>query len=190
MALRKITDFKAALTGGGARSNLFAVELEFPSGVTISDASGTKSLGEFLVKSAALPASLITPVEVPFRGRILKLAGERTFDTWTITVVNDNNFKIRTAFEQWMNGISKLSDGTGAINPAVYHVDGVKVKQLDRSGQELRSYKFYGVFPTNVSQIDLSMDTTDSIQEFTVELQVLYWELEGTSGNAGAIAIS
>lgn len=189
MALRTISDFKSQLSGGGARSNLFSVDLEFPSGVTISDAKGIKSLGEFLVKSAALPASLITPVEVPFRGRILKLAGERTFDTWTITVINDNNFKIRTAFEQWMNGISKLSDGTGIINPETYHVDGMKVNQLDRSGSILRSYKFYGVFPTNVSQIDLSMDTTDSIQEFTVELQVLYWELEATTSN-NAVAIS
>ena len=149
-----------------------------------SDASGTKSLGEFLVKSAALPASLITPVEVPFRGRVLKLAGERTFDTWTITVINDTNFKIRTAFEQWMNGISKLSDGTGIINPSTYQVDGMKVNQLDRSGTVLRQYNFYGVFPTNVSQIDLSMDTTDSIQEFTVELQVLYWELTANGGAA------
>jgi len=187
MALKKISEFKSALTGGGARSNLFSVDLEFPSDVPISDGPASKTLGEFLVKSAALPASLITPVEVPFRGRILKLAGERTFDTWTITVINDTDFKIRTAFEQWMNGISKLSDGTGIINPSTYQVDGMKVNQLDRSGSVLRSYKFYGVFPTNVSQIDLSMDTTDSIQEFTVELQILYWEL--TSDN-NTIAIS
>ena len=182
MALRKISDFKSALTGGGARSNLFSVDLEFPSGVTISDASGTKTLGEFLVKSAALPASLITPVEVPFRGRVLKLAGERTFDTWTITVINDTDFSIRTAFEQWMNGISKLSNGAGVTDPKIYQVDGMKVNQLNRGGEVLRAYKFYGVFPTNVSQIDLSMDTTDSIQEFTVELQVLYWELTSDNG--------
>jgi hypothetical protein len=187
MALRKISEFKSQLAGGGARSNLFSVDLEFPTGITISDSTGVKTKGEFLVKSAALPASLITPVEVPFRGRILKLAGERTFDTWTITVVNDTDFKIRTAFEQWMNGISKLSDGTGAIDPAIYQVDGMKVNQLDRSGRILRSYKFYGIFPTNVSQIDLSMDTTDSIQEFTVELQVLYWELT-SEGGGSAIA--
>ena len=110
------------------------------------------------------------------------MAGERTFDTWTITVINDNDFKIRTAFEQWMNGISKLSDGSGIINPLTYQVDGMKVNQLNRSGEVLRAYKFYGVFPTNVSQIDLSMDTTDSIQEFTVELQVLYWELTSDNG--------
>ncbi len=83
-----------------------------------------------------------------------------------------------------MNGISKLSDGTGAITPTTYQVDGMKVNQLDRSGAVLRAYKFYGVFPTNVSQIDLSMDTTDSIQEFTVELQVLYWELTSEGGIA------
>ena len=185
MTLKKISEFKSQLTGGGARSNLFSVSLEFPSsGFTFTDSAGVKTLGEFLVKSAALPASLITPVEVPFRGRVLKLAGERTFDTWTITVINDTNFKIRTAFEQWMNGISKLSDGTGIINPSTYQVDGMKVNQLDRSGTVLRQYNFYGVFPTNVSQIDLSMDTTDSIQEFTVELQVLYWELTAEGGGA------
>ena len=139
----------------------------------------------FLVKAAALPASNITPIEVNFRGRILKIAGDRTFDTWTITVINDTDFIIRSAFEKWMNSINKLSDGTGLQNPVDYQADAY-VYQLDRSGDTLRKYHFYDVFPTQVAPIDLSYDSTGQIQEFTVELQVLWWEaVRGNAANAG-----
>lgn len=188
MALRTITEFKSKLSGGGVRPNLFEVELNFPTTLNGQSINNEKEIARFLVKAAALPASNITPVDVPFRGRILKLAGERTFDTWTITVLNDVDFKIRTAFEQWMNGINKLSTATGSTNPTEYHQDG-RVFQLNRSGEVIREYKFFGLFPTNISQIDLSMDTTDTVQEFTVEMQVLYYELIGSSIN-GAPAIS
>lgn len=188
MTLRTITDFKAQLSGGGVRPNLFEVELNFPTSLNGQAINNEKEISRFLVKSAALPASNISPIEVPFRGRILKLAGERTFDTWTIGVLNDTNFKIRTAFEQWMNGINKLTDGTGAVNPAQYHQDG-RVFQLDRSGNVIREYKFYGLFPTNIQQIDLSMESSDTVEEFTVELQVLYWEAAASSAS-GAPAIS
>jgi hypothetical protein len=183
--LRTISDFKSKLTGGGARPNLFEVELAFPSAAKPDNESEVLEKARFLVKAAALPASTIANIDIPFRGRILKIAGDRTFETWTITVMNDVDFSIRSAFEKWMNIINKMSDGTGIANPALYQKDAV-VKQLDRDGSLLRSYKFWDIFPTNLSTIDLSYDTTDTIQEFTVEMQVHYWEaFRGTAAQAG-----
>ena len=186
--LRKITDFKSKLIGGGARPNLFEVELAFPDSIAIDN--DVKEKSRFLVKAAALPASNITPIDVNFRGRILKIAGDRTFDTWTVTVINDTDFAIRSAFEKWMNVINRLSDATGANNPADYQQDAF-IHQLDRDGSTLRTYKFFDVFPTNLSQMDLSYETTDTIEEFTVELQVLYYEsLKGVGANAGGESIN
>ena len=185
--LRKITDFKSKLIGGGARPNLFEVELAFPEEIAIDN--DVKEKARFLVKAAALPASNITPIDVNFRGRILKIAGDRTFDTWTITVINDTDFAIRSAFEKWMNSINRLSDATGTNNPADYQEDAY-VHQLDRDGSTLRTYRFYDVFPTQISQVDLSYETVDTIQEFTVELQVLYYEsIKGVGANAGGESI-
>ena len=181
--LRKISDFKSKLTGGGARPNLFEVELAFPNAVQIENDVLQKS--RFLVKAAALPASTISPIEVPFRGRILKIAGDRTFETWTITVLNDVDFVIRSAFEKWMNIINSMEDATGVQNPDDYQKDAM-VHQLVRDGGILRSYKFWDIFPTNISTIDLSYETTDTLEEFTVEMQVQWWEAyKGTSTAAG-----
>tara|TARA_R100000781_G_scaffold113780_1_gene83038 strand:- start:768 stop:1361 length:594 start_codon:yes stop_codon:yes gene_type:complete len=181
--IRTISDFKSRLSGGGARPNLFEVELAFPNAVAIDNDVLQKS--RFLVKAAALPASTIAPIDVPFRGRILKIAGDRTFETWTITVLNDTDFSIRSAFEKWMNVINRMSDATGVVDPEAYQKDAV-VKQLDRDGSVLRSYKFWDIFPTNISTIDLSYETTDTLEEFTVELQVQWWEAyKGTSVSAG-----
>ena len=186
--LRTISDFKSRLSGGGARPNLFEVELAFPDAVAIENDVLQKA--RFLVKAAALPASTIAPIDVPFRGRILKIAGDRTFETWTITVINDTDFAIRSAFEKWMNTINKMSDATGVVDPEAYQKDAT-VKQLDRDGSVLRSYKFWDIFPTNISTIDLSYETTDTLEEFTVELQVQWWEAyRGTSPAAGGENIS
>ena len=186
--LRTISDFKSRLSGGGARPNLFEVELAFPDAVAIDNDVLQKA--RFLVKAAALPASTIAPIDVPFRGRILKIAGDRTFETWTITVINDTDFSLRSAFEKWMNTINKMSDATGVVDPAAYQKDAT-VKQLDRDGSVLRSYKFWDIFPTNISTIDLSYETTDTLEEFTVELQVQWWEAyRGTSPAAGGENIS
>ena len=182
--LRKITDFKSKLTGGGARSNLFEVELSFPKAVQVDGLNDILQKARFLVKTAALPASNIAPIEVPFRGRVLKIAGDRTFDTWSITVLNDTDFSIRSAFEKWMNFIKKVSDNTGSTNAEDYQADAY-VYQLDRSGETLRKYHFFDVFPTQVAPIELSYDSA-GIQEFTVELQVQWWEaVKGTGANAG-----
>ena len=186
--LRTITDFKSKMAGGGARPNLFEVELVFPDPIAIEN--DVKEKSRFLVKAAQLPASNITPIEVNFRGRILKIAGDRTFDTWTVTVINDVDFSIRSAMEKWMDFINSMEDATGAQDPASYQPDAY-VHQLDRDGSTLRTYKFHDVFPTNVSAIDLSYETVDSVEEFTTEFQVQWWEaIKGTGANAGGEAIN
>ena len=177
-----IERFKSTLKGGGARPNLFQVEIpgNFPG-------KGDFDAGEFsiLCKAAQLPASNVASIDVPFRGRTFKVAGDRTFDTWTITVINDTDFRVRTAMESWMQSIGQYSDGSGLQNPTEYQQD-VYVHQLQRNASDLtsvegeglvraKSYRFYGVFPTNISAIDLSFDNSDTIEEFTVEFQVQYW---------------
>jgi len=188
LPLRTISDFKSKLKGGGARPNLFEVELAFPDAIRIDN--DVVENARFLVKAAALPASTIAPIDVPFRGRILKIAGDRTFETWTITIINDVSFEIRSAFEKWMNYINKLDNATGVTDPVLYQKDAI-VNQLDRDGGILRKYRFKDIFPTNISTIDLNYDTTDTIQEFTVELQVHYWEAyRGTTNGSGGEDIS
>ena len=193
---RTIDKFKSRLTGGIARPNLFEVVLAFPDGTVDESVSDIDPKSRFLVKAAALPASNIAPISVPFRGRQLKIAGDRTFDEWTITVINDTDFAIRGSFERWMNSMSKVSDNAGNINPEDYTNDAY-VYQLGRAGVDagsqssqanmpiLRTYKFYSVFPTNVSQIDLSYDSSDAVEEFTVTLQVQWWEADGQGGAVG-----
>ncbi len=185
--LRTISNFKSKLTGGGARANLFEVVLTFPDAA--KPAQDVLEKARFLVKGANLPASNVAQIEVPFRGRVLKIAGDRTFDSWTVTVINDTDFAIRSAFERWSNTINRLSDNTGLTNPADYQSDAY-VYQLDRDGSTLRSYRFYDTFPTQVGPIELSYDA-QGIQEFTVELQVQYWEaIKGSGPNAGGENVS
>jgi hypothetical protein len=199
-SLKTITQFKSRLAGGGARPNLFEVNIN---DFKFADAWDNETF-QFLCKAAALPASTISPVEIPFRGRILKVAGDRTFDTWAVTVINDEDFKLRTSFEQWMNGISKLSDASGATTPNSYMGNAV-VNQLGRSTtrfgntnsgegdlsgggtplEPLRSYYFDGIFPTEVSSIDLSYESGDAIEEYTVTFQVQYW-IAGSNTSTGS----
>ena len=182
---RNITEFRSRMTGGGARSNLFEVEITFPDGIGISESLLSDKV-PFLVKAAEIPAANLGNIPVPYRGRVLPIAGDRTFDPWTVTVINDTDFTIRGAFERWMNFINRVTDATGAVNPADYQADSV-VYQLDRDGSVLRKYKFHDVFPTNVSQIDLSYDSSDTLEEFTVELQVQYWTArDGNNAGSGA----
>ena len=184
-----IEKIKSTLIGGGARPNLFQVDLtSFPGSGDNGYDSDTFSV---LCKAAQLPASNVASIDVPFRGRIFKVAGDRTFDTWTVTVINDNDFTIRTSMEGWMQQIAQYADGSGLLNPADYQVDAV-VKQFRRapsdtaavSGDGLetaKKYRFYGLFPTNIAAIDLSYDTADTIEEFTVEFQVQYWSPDSTA---------
>lgn len=191
-----LSDFKKALAGGGARPNLFEVAIPtLPEGVNYENGNDGQANFSMLCKAAALPASNIAPIDVPFRGRIFKVAGDRTFDTWTVTIINDQDFVIRNVMETWMQKIGQYGDGSGATDPNDYMVDAY-VKQLKRSpsatgfntpvgtGLEAAAlYKFYDIFPTNISQIDLSYDTSDTIEEFTVEFQVQYWTPQGAQEN-------
>ena len=182
---KTLSNFKSQLIGGGARPNLFEVEL-----TTLPDAVQGWEAEKFryLCKAAALPASNIANIDVPFRGRIFKVAGDRTFDVWTVTVINDEDFILRNAFESWMDQISKLSNNLGATEPASYMTDatvyqlgrGSTKSSRDSSGESnavLKEYKFIDIFPTAISAIDLSYDTGDAIEEFTVDFQVQTFEL-------------
>ena len=175
MAILGVDDFKSKLVGGGARPNLFKATINFP-----AYAGGDVELTSFLVKAAALPASTIGTINVPFRGRQVLIAGDRTFEPWTITVINDTDFKVRNAFERWMNGINQHAANTGLTNPVDYQAD-MQVAQLDKAGNEVKVYNFRGTFPSAVSSIELSYESGDQIEEFQVELQVQYWESDTTS---------
>lgn len=180
--LRKITDFKSKLTGGGARSNLFEVVLSFPD-IAPAD-TNVLDKARFLVKGANLPASNVAAIDVAFRGRTLKVAGDRSFESWTVTVINDTDFAIRSAFENWMNKINRVSDNTGVTDPNSYTADAF-VYQLDRDGSTLRAYHFYDIFPSNIGMIQLDYNTAN-VEEFTVEFQILWWEaIKGNSTSAG-----
>ena len=189
-----IADFKSKLVGGGARPNLFEVQLttvpNFP--------SWNKNDFKFMCKASSLPASTIANIDVPFRGRIFKVAGDRTIDTWSVTVINDESFEYRNGFEEWMQLISRLENNLGATNPEAYMTNatviqlgkGTATGKKDPKGKtasgnnsaayggndqrvaELARYQFQDIFPTNISAIDLSYDNSDQIEEFTVEFQV------------------
>tara|TARA_R100000234_G_scaffold113778_1_gene88451 strand:+ start:10565 stop:11092 length:528 start_codon:yes stop_codon:yes gene_type:complete len=175
MAILGVDDFKSKLGGGGARPNLFKATINFP-----SYAGGDVEFTSFMVKGAGLPASTVNVIEIPFRGRQLKIAGDRTFESWTITVLNDVDMKVRNSFETWMNGINEHANNTGLSNPVDYQADLI-VEQLDKDGNVTKKYDLRGAFPVNISQIDLSYDSGDTIEEFTVELQYQYWESDTTT---------
>ena len=176
---KTISMFKSALVGGGARPNLFEVELTNLPGDITWNAENFR----YMCKAASLPAQNIAAIDVPFRGRIFKVAGDRTIDTWTVTIINDEGFALRNAFEEWTELIARLSNNLGATDPSEYMTN-AKVFQLgrgstasskDSTGETnvvLKEYEFIDIFPTNVSAIDVSYDTGDTIEEFTVEFQV------------------
>jgi hypothetical protein len=170
MAILGVNDFKSKLRGGGARPNLFQVILGFPAYV-----DGDTELASFMCRAAALPASVMTPIPVFFRGRQLQVAGDRAFEPWSVTIINDTDFKLRRAMEQWMNGINAHQANTGFTDPLDYQRD-LRVQQLDKDGSILYEYAFRGAFPTAVSPIELSYENVNTIEEFTVEFQIQYWE--------------
>ena len=185
----KLSNFISDI-GQGVKPNMFMVDIAFPG--EVSGADGDADMINLLCKSAALPASNLGVIEVPFRGRTVKIAGDRTFDTWTATFVNDKEMKIRAYFEQWLAQInSHETNNSPLFTPS--ETDGytrlVKVKQLEKnaseSGEVLRQYDLHYAFPTNVSQIDLAYDSNDQIEEFTVEFQYSYWK--AVSGQAQEI---
>lgn len=164
----------------GVKPNLFEVQFQFPQGIT---GDGLSDVSTYMCKAAALPASNLGVIEVPFRGRTVKIAGDRTFDTWTVTFINDGKFVIRKAMEEWMALMNRHEGNTSQLytpdtgSNTGYFVD-LLVNQLERDGNNvLRQYKLKGAFPTNVSQMDLAYDSNDQIEDFTVEFQYQYWEI-------------
>ena len=175
MAILGVDDMKAKLVGGGARPNLFKVTMAFPSYVTAN-----VELASYMCKATSMPASTIAPIAVPFRGRNLQIAGDRTFDPWSVTVINDTDFNVRNSFEQWMNGINQHKLNTGLTQPSSYMADMI-VEQLDKDGTVEKTYNIRGTFPTNLGAIELSYDQENVIEEFEVELQIQYWESNKTT---------
>ena len=184
---RNITEFRSRMTGGGARSNLFEVEITFPDGIGISESSVSDKV-PFLVKAAEIPASNLGNIPVPYRGRVLPIAGDRTFDPWTVTVINDTDFLIRDAMEKWSNSINDIQTAQGTINPEVYQKS-ARVFQKSREGngpsdteKDLRIYKFEGIYPNVVSSIPLDFGATDQIEEFQVTFNYLFYEVQTAGG--------
>ena len=179
-----IDDFKANLVGGGARANQFRVTITPPAGIAIGlDVRRTS----FMVRSSNLPAQEMTPIEVPFRGRKIYIAGDREFgDPWTTTFINDTDFMIRNSMERWLNGINDLSEGTGVSNPADYQTDLV-VEQLDRDDTTLKAYIFRSAWPVNIGSIELNSDQADALEEFEVQWRYQHFEASGVTGSTGSL---
>ena len=175
--MANINDFKAKLAGGGARPNQFKVTMPFPG---YSQVGGEIEELAFLCKITQLPAMTVGMVTVPFRGRQIKIAGDRTYADWTITVINDTNFKLRNAFERWQNGINNATDGEGLTNPADYQVDAF-VDQLDRNGATIKSYTLRGAYPIEIAAIELDYGNNDAIEEFQVTFNYQYFESNTTT---------
>ena len=173
-----IDDFKANLLGGGARANQFRVTITPPAGIAIGLDVRRAS---FLVRGSNLPGQTLGEIVVPFRGRQIYIAGDRTFEeTWSTTFLNDTDFMIRNAMELWMNGINDLADGTGTSALADYQTD-LQVEQLDRDDTILKTYIFRSAWPTTVAQIDLTSDTADAIEEFEVTWRYQHFEASGVN---------
>ena len=172
----------------GVRPNMFQVDITFPGSV-----EADQTLVSYMCKSAALPASNIGVIEVPFRGRTVKIAGDRTFDNWSATFINDKEMKSRSYFEQWLNQINTHKANTGAIQDPTAYGRSVVIRQLEKdnspAGSELRSYKLWYAFPISTSAIDLAYDSNDQIEEFSVEFQYSYWTVgddsDTTAGDSG-----
>ena len=196
MAIKTITDFRAKLVGGGARPNLFEANITFPgSGVDGANWSGTGNAQEefrFFCKATSMPTQTIGSVDVPFRGRILKVAGDRTFEPWSVTVINDENFAVRKSFEAWTEKINAIASGEGTVNPNEYMGSGT-IKQLSRTNTVAgadsnhlvkHTYQMQEIWPSEIGSIDLSYDSSDAIEEFTVTFQVQFFESQAP-GAAG-----
>ena len=219
---KSIEDFKSNLANGGVRPTMFEVQIAFPSIVTgnsnlisgftedadqINQGSspgdsrpGAPELTEkstFMVKASTLPGSNIGMIPVPFRGRKLKVAGDRSFNDWQTTMYNDSDYRLRDTIEKWSEmiqyhnfalGHNQLTDGVenGRSNSdnEGYMGSGF-VRQLDRQGRQLKIYKFSGIWPVTVDDIQLGFDQFDTIEEYGVTWAVQYWHAAGKDSENG-----
>lgn len=173
-----VYDFLANMKGGGARPNLFRVVMAFP---LFAQATGEESKTlSFLCKGAQLPESVVGQIEVPFRGRQVKIPGDRVFAEWTITVINDTDFQIKKAFERWSNEINQHRENLGPNNPQEI-MSNARIDHLDNKGVIIASYEMVGIWPSEVGAIEMSYESTDEIEEFPVILQYQFWESDTTT---------
>ena len=189
---RTLDAFKGRMVGGGARPNLFECELFFPdeaipNGNTRDEVTDK---ARFLVKAANIPASTVGVIEVPYRGRSLKIAGDRTFEPWTITVLNDKGFALRSKFEEWSTKIQALHQNLQEPRVIAEYQSDALVRQYDRQGSVVRSYKFVGIWPSTISAIDLAWDSNDTPEEYTVEFQVQYWTYANDNNAGNAVSLT
>ena len=175
--MANINDFKAKLAGGGARANQFKVTMPFPGYASVG---GEIEDFAFLCRATSLPAMNVGNIDVKFRGRDIKIAGDRTIDAWAVTVYNDTNFRLKNAFERWQNGINNMTDNEGLTNPVDYQVDAF-VDHLDRNGNTIKSYTLRGAFPISVGSIGLDYETVDQIETFEVSFEYQYFESNTTT---------
>jgi hypothetical protein len=170
-----VNEFRSQMVGDGARPNLFEVSMPFPA---FSSPENAQTKLTFMCKTAQLPGATLGVVPVQYFGRELKFVGNRTFTDWTISVINDEDFIVRNAFERWMNGINSHNlnvRNPAALTPGGYTVDG-DVRQFGKKGDVLKRYKFVGLFPTDITPIDVDWGSNDTIEEFSVTMSYQWWE--------------
>ena len=189
MAIKTLTNFKSRLAAGGARPNLFEVNITTADENSYWNETAQEDF-QFLCKATSMPTQTIGSVDVPFRGRILKVAGDRTFEPWSVTVINDESFNIRKSFEKWSQAINNLATGVGEVDPGSYMGRG-QIRQLSRSAtvagatggtatfdsgdqKVVHEYQVEDIWPSEIGSIDLSYESSDAIEEFTVTFQVQY----------------
>jgi hypothetical protein len=181
-----ITDIRANLKLGGARPTLFEVLLDAPAGF---DRELTNA-GRFMIQASSLPGSTISPIEVPYFGRKIRVAGDRTFEPWSVQVLNDEDFKVRHSLESWHNRINSLAgnlNSTGTSAPANYKAQ-AEIRQYSKAGgTPIRTYKYFGLFPTEISPIDVNWNDTDTIETFQATFVYDYYEVVNP-GNTGTLS--
>lgn len=182
-----IETFKTeGLVFGGARSSLFKCDVTFPSGLT---SFGLSEKMSFTAKTASLPVSSVDSIDVGYFGRKIKVAGDRVFPDWSVTVLNDEDFRVRSGLESWMNKMNTMVGNLNIIGgrPDTYKVDST-VTQYSKTGKEIRKYKFIGMFPTLVGAIALDWDDTNRIQVFDVSFAYDYWIPENDTNGLGSVS--
>ena len=175
-----VNQFRSQMTGDGARPNLFEVSMPFPGFANPGDAQQKLT---FMCKTAQLPGSTIGTVPVQYFGREIKFAGNRTFTDWTLQIINDEDFTVRRSIESWMNGINSHGGNlraAGAKSPAGYTVD-AQVTQYGKTGDQLKTYNFVGLYPLDLAPIDLDWSSNDTIEEYAVTFAYQWWETDTTT---------
>jgi len=171
-----INNFKSQLQDGGARANLFRIIINFPGFV-----GGNVEQTSFLCRAGAIPAAQVGIVEVPFRGRQLKLPGDRTFEDWTVSIYNDAAMEVHSAFVRWQDGMNGFTTNTGITNPETLFAD-LKVQQLDRQEKIVKEFLIEDAWPTQLGAIELNYDQTNAIEQFDVTFAYLQWSSVDTTG--------